>query len=67
VRLFQRAELIDNGLRERAGVAVIGAHARLEAVEAGVAIGVEPIAQRLGGDAAARGAGDVVLARGPLA
>ncbi len=63
VRLFQRAELIGDGLRERAGVALIGPRARLEAVEAGAAIGVEPIAQRLGGDAAARGARDVVLAR----
>ncbi len=67
VRLLQRAERVGDGLRQRAGVPVVGAQARLEAVEAGAAIGVEPIAQRLGSHVAARGAGDVVLAVGLVA
>ena len=67
VRLFEGAELIGDGLRQRAGVALIGPRPRLEAIKAGAAIGVEPIAQRLGGDAPAGGARDVVLARSFLA
>ena len=67
VRLFEDTELVSHGGRQGARVPGVTPRARLERVEAAAAIGVEPIAQRLGGDAAARAAGDLVLAIGFLA
>ena len=43
VLLFERAQLIGDGLRQGPRVALIGAGTGLEAVEAGAAIGVQPI------------------------
>ena len=64
--LLQRAQRVGDGRRERTRPADIAPRPRLQRVEAAAAIGVEPLPQRPGRDASARGAGNVVLAIGLL-
>ena len=64
MRFFEGTELIGDGLRQGPRVPGVAPGARLERVEAPAAIGVEPIPDRLGGDAPAGTAGDLIVAIG---
>ncbi len=52
--LLERAERVGDRLRQGADLADVAARPRLERVEAAATIGIQPIAQRLGGDVPAR-------------
>jgi hypothetical protein len=64
VGLLERTELVGDGLWQGAHLPAVAPRLRLERVEAAAPVGIEPIAQRLGGHVAARAPGDVVLALG---
>jgi len=64
MRLFEGTELIGDGLRQGPRVPSVAPGTRLERVEASAAIGVEPIPDRLRGDASAGAAGDLIVAIG---